>query len=166
MLGAPVAVVVYALFENPEAAAEAEADVLREHPGRGPRLVQRHTQQIDGNILPDRATEYGRNLLLAMGLGAVFMAAAGGIAGALDVMLGMGVGLGIGLGFITGLLMGLVGAMQAGTRIAKPPLRALEPRLRGGHVLLVVEAEPSESKAMLATLDRHGPVELDVLGGW
>jgi hypothetical protein len=162
-----VSVVVYALFESPAAAAAAETDVGQRHASTTPRLVQQHvTAPIDANILPDSATGYGRNLLLAMAAGAVFMGVAGGIAGGLDLVLGMGVGFGIALGGITGLLMGLVGAMQAGTRVAKPQLLALEDRIRRGAALLVVEADPHESSEVVETLSRHDPIEVDVLGSW
>lgn len=160
-----MAAVVYALFAQAATADVADAELRASSSREGPRaavLVQQ--APIDGNILPDSATGYGRNLLVAMAAGAAFMALAGAVAGALDLMLGMSVGMGIGLGLLTGLLMGLVGAMQAGTRVPKPALRELEPRIREGAVLLVLEtAEPG---LVLETLKRHDPEIADVLGAW
>jgi hypothetical protein len=159
--------VVYALLEGPAAAA-AEEQLRREHAGGHLNVAQLHTRApLDGNILPEGATEFGRNLAIAMVAGAVVMSIAGGVAGAMDLMLGMGVGMGLGLGFVTGLLMGLVGAMQAGTRIAKAPLRALEARLTDGRALLVIEvAGPAEARRVVEVIERHGPIELDAIGGW
>lgn len=121
---------------------------------------------IDANILPDSATEYGRNLLMAMGAGAIFMAVTGGVAGAMDLVLGMNVAVGIGLGFLVGLLMGLVGAMQAGTRVLKKPLRELEPRLTEDWVLLLAEVEPPSVTRIIEVLERHDPEVVDALGSW
>jgi hypothetical protein len=158
--------VVYALYA-PQAAAAAESALLRDQEQHGPYVVQLHERApLDGNILPDAATEYGRNLLMAMGGGAVFMAVAGGIAGGLDLVLGMGIGMGIGLGSIVGLMMGLVGAMQAGTRIAKPSLRELERRLGEDQVLLLVEVEPRDVQRVIDVLERHDPEVVDALGSW
>jgi hypothetical protein len=158
--------VVYALF-GAEAAAAAESALQKDQKQHGPYVVQLHAQPpLDGNILPDSATEYGRNLLLAMGAGALFMAAAGGVAGALDLMLGMGVGMGVGLGLVVGLLMGLVGAMQAGTRIPKPPLREIEPRLGDRCVLLLAEVESRDVRRIIDVLERHDPEIVDALGSW
>ena len=162
-----MAAVLYALFTDPGAAEAAEAEVRALPSDAGPRAAHLFTRApIDGNALPDSATSYGRNLVIAMIAGAAFMALAGGIAGALDLMLGMDVVMGVGLGLVTGLLMGLVGAMQAGTRIAKPALRDLEPRLREGAALLVVEAERDEVDAILEAMQRHGPEATGTLGSW
>ena len=122
---------------------------------------------LDANILPEGATEFGRNLVIAMVAGALVMGAAGAIAGAFDLMLGMGVGMGLGLGFLTGVLMGLVGAMQAGTRVAKAPLRALEPKLTGAHALLVIEVEDRrEAVRVVEVIERNHPLGVDTIGGW
>jgi ABC-type dipeptide/oligopeptide/nickel transport system permease subunit len=157
--------VVYALFAEAAAAEAADAEVRASgsrDASQVPVLVT--SAPVDGNALPDSATGYGRNLVIAMIAGALVMATAGAVAGALDLMLGMGVGMGIGLGLLTGLLMGLVGAMQAGTRIPKPALRELEPRIREGAVLLVVETE--ETAAVLEIVKRHDPETAGTLGAW
>jgi hypothetical protein len=163
-----VAVLVYALFDDVSAASAAEAAVRGSFGRGGAAVVQLHTRApLDANILPEGATEFGRNIAIAMIGGGVFMAVAGALVGAFDLMLGLGVGLGIALGFVTGLLMGLVGAMQAGTRVAKPQLRALEPRLaRGGAALVLVEVEGKDDAAqLLEALQARAPAELDVVRG-
>lgn len=159
--------VVYALFPD-EAAASAASAALQKDRRRGDTAsVQLHSRApLDGNILPEGATEFGRNLAIAMVAGGVFMAIAGAIAGALDLLLGMTVGMGIALGGVTGVLMGLVGAAQAGTRIPRRELRELEPRLAQGRTLLVVELDSlDEAKRALERLEPLEPLELDVCGG-
>ena len=162
-----VASVVYAFFEDRSAAEAAEAELRRELGRGGVHVAQLHTRTIDGNILPEGATEFGRNVVLAMIAGSVFMAVVGGLAGAFDLMLGMPVAMGVALGFVTGALMGMVGAMQAGTRIPKPPLRALAPRLAHGGALVLLELEARADVApVLETLERHAPDVLDTIGGF
>jgi len=162
-----LATVVYALFDSARSAAVAEASVRSEFGRAGACTIQAFDRApIDGTNLPDGATEFGRNLLIAMGAGGLVMTIAGGIAGAFDLLLGMGVGLGLGLGLVTGLLMGLVGAMQAGTRIPKPELRALETRLGQGRVLVVVEPASNADKAgVIEVLERSEPCELGTCSG-
>jgi hypothetical protein len=163
-----VSVVVFALFDSSDVAAAAEADLRHGQVGGPLNVAQVHTRApLDTNILPEGATEFGRNLVIAMAAGGVFMAAAGAVAGAMDLMLGMGVGMGIALGLVTGLLMGLVGAMQAGTRVAKSSLRALEPRLTEGRALLVIEVDDGrEADRVVEVLERHQAIEHGRIGGW
>jgi hypothetical protein len=160
-----VALVVYALFDSAHAANEAETAVRREHSRGGACTVQTFARApIDGTMLPEGATEFGRNLFISMGAGAVVMTIAGAIAGAFDLLLGMGIGMGIALGFVTGLLMGLVGGMQAGTRMLKPALRSVEARLVDDRVLVIVEpATKSDLDAVADTLERYEPRELGTL---
>lgn len=162
-----MSIVVYALLER-SAAHAAEAELRRDHVGGHLNVAQLHERApLDANILPEGATEFGRNLLIAMVSGGVFMATAGAIAGLMDLILGMGVGMGITLGFVTGLLMGLVGAMQAGTRVAKLPLRELEPRMSEERALLVIEVDGQrEATAVDSVLERHQPLEQGTIGGW
>lgn len=164
---AAMAVVVYALLER-SAAEAAEALLRRDHVGGHLNVAQLHDRApLDANILPEGATEFGRNLLMAMAAGGLFMAAAGALAGAMDLILGMGVGMGLALGFVTGLLMGLVGAMQAGTRVAKLPLRSLEAQIRDGRTLLVIEVDGRREAAAVAdVLERHQALEVGTIGGW
>lgn len=154
--------VIAALFESIAAAGQAENAVGDVFGRTGHCVTQRHTRApLDGNRLPDGATEFGRNIAIAMVAGGVFMAAAGGLAGGLDLMLGMGVGLGVALGFVTGLLMGLVGAMQAGTRIPKPMLRALAARLPPGGALVVIEIEAAKADDVTELLEANAAVAVE-----
>lgn len=162
-----MASVVYALFADGARATEAELALRKDQPKGAPRVAQLHRRApLPGNELPEPATEFGRNLLLAMVGGAGFMAAAGGIAGALNLMLGMGVALGIGLGALTGTLMGLVGAMQAGTRHAKQALVDLQPRIQAGAVLLLIEVPGRDVELTMERLEPFAPELLDALGEW
>lgn len=155
--------VTIALFERSDDAEVAEAAIASAFARGGACLTQRHRRApLDGNILPEGATEFGRNIAIAMVAGGVFMAIAGGLAGAFDLMLGMGVGMGVGLGFVTGLLMGLVGAMQAGTRIPKPAVRALEARLAQGGTILLVEVDAARTEAVGELLEQHGAAAIEV----
>lgn len=160
-----MATVVYALYDSAKAGGEAETAVRREHSRAGACTVQSFARApIDGTMLPEGATEFGRNLFISMGAGAVVMTIAGAIAGAFDLLLGMGIAMGVALGFVTGLLMGLVGAMQAGTRMLKPVLREVEARLVDGRVLVVVEpATKADLDAVADTLERYAPRELGTL---
>lgn len=154
--------VVCAWFDSPDAARACEVEIRAAH-GRGGRcLTQVHDRRpLDSNSLPELATEFARNIAVAMVAGGLFMATAGAIAGAFDLMLGMTVGMGIVLGFITGLLMGLVGAMQAGTRSAKPGLRALEARLEHGGAIVVVELDAANVDDVVTLLETHGATTIE-----
>ncbi|MBX7077845.1 MAG: hypothetical protein K1X88_01580 [Nannocystaceae bacterium] len=158
--------VVYALFDEAAPAERAAAAIQRAHGRGGEVVVQLHDRApLDGNLLPEGATEFGRNMLIAMAAGGVFMAVAGGIAGAFDLLLGMTVAMGVGLGGVTGVLMGLVGAMQAGTRIPRAEIRALEQRMGGGRRLLLVElTRRDEARAVLDALDEFAPADSGSLG--
>jgi len=159
--------VVFALFPD-QAGADTAAAALRDAQPKGdPRVAQLFARApLEGNELPDPATEFGRNLLYAMVGGGVLIGATGGIVGALDLMVGMGTAMGLGMGTVTGVLMGLVGAMQAGTRLAKPVLRALEPRIRQGCVLLTIEVPGREVDGTVEQLEALAPELVDVLGEW
>ncbi len=159
---APPMPVVVALFEHASAAEAAEAAISRACGRGGECMTQRYTRvPLDGNSLPDGATEFGRNIAIAMAAGAVFMAVAGGLAGGFDLMLGMGIGMGVALGFVTGLLMGLVGAMQAGTRIPKPAVRSLVARFVPGGALLVVEIDAARIDEVDELLEPHAPAAVE-----
>ncbi|GEM_PF-2695019 len=140
-----MAKIVYALFASEEPAQEAVTTLGRRTPERPNFPVQRHRETpLDGNFLPESATEIGRNTMVAMGFGGGVGLALGIIAGAgLDIM-GLTVGLGAGLGMMTGVLMGLLGGMMAGTRVPKAALREAAEGLgeaAEGCVLVTVEVE-------------------------
>jgi hypothetical protein len=149
--------VVYALFEEPEAADRIRAELSRGGKG-GPGLdVRAHERHLDANQLPEGATSFGRNMVITTAIASVFFTVAGLVVGAYDLVLGVGPFMGVVLGLITGLVIGVFTAMQAGTRVAKPPLLALAPRLPQGAVLLTIEvATRGEAERIVEQLDERG----------
>ena len=162
-----VSLVVYALLPG-QSAEDADDELRRGNVGGLGNAAQIHRRApLDANMLPDGATEYGRNLRIAIVAGAIVMSIAGGVAGAMHLVLGLSTSMGILLGAVTGALMGLVGAMQAGTRVAKESLLQLEKRLVGGNSLLVIEVgSRREADQVTQVLQRHDPMEIDIIGGW
>lgn len=157
--------IVYALFADPETAEQAKRELAEALPTKRLYIpLSFASAPLEGNELPESATEFGRNLVLMIVLGAVVMGAAGAIAGAAGWVLGFDAALGLGLGGVTGALMGLVGAMQAGTRRAKAALRELEPRLQAGATLVLIEVERADVDTAVESLERREPELVDVLG--
>jgi hypothetical protein len=152
----PVPHVVYALFDDPRAADQVRAELSRG--GTGPGLdVRQHERHLDANQLPEAATTFGRNMVVTTAISSVFFTVAGVVVGAYDVVIGMGPGMGAAIGLITGLVIGVFTAMQAGTRVAKPPLLALAPRLPQGAVLLTIEVDSRRAaETVLEQLDDRG----------
>lgn len=149
--------VVYALFEDPEAADVVRADLSRGgDDGRG-LDARLHERRLDANQLPEGATSFGRNFVITTAISSAFFGIAGLVMGLYDVVLGMGPGMGVAIGIITGVVVGVYTAMQAGTRVAKPPLLELAPRLPQGAVLLTVELDSrSEAERLVVELDERG----------
>jgi hypothetical protein len=149
--------VVYALFEDPEAADRVRVELSRGGKG-GPGLDARlHERHLDANQLPEGATSFGRNMVITTVISSVFFTVAGLVVGAYDLVLGLGPFMGVVLGLITGLVIGVFTAMQAGTRVAKPPLLALAPRLPQGAVLLTIEVGThGEAERIVEQLDERG----------
>jgi hypothetical protein len=135
-----MASLVYAVFAEAAAAQEATTELTRntsEHPAFG---VQTHTRApLNGDDLPESATEIGRNTIIAVVVGAVVGLSLGLVAGsALDIM-GLTSTIGAMFGLVTGTLSGLLGGMMAGTRRPKLALREAAERLEAGQVLLTIE---------------------------
>jgi hypothetical protein len=149
--------VVYALFDDPQMADQVRAELSRGGKA-GPGLdVRPHERHLDANQLPEGATTFGRNMVVTTAIASVFFTVAGVVVGAYDVVLGMGPGMGAVIGLITGLVIGVFTAMQAGTRVAKPPLLALAPRLPQGAVLLTIEVDSrGEAAKIVDQLDDRG----------
>jgi hypothetical protein len=149
--------VVYALFEDPKAADHVRAELSRGGKD-GPGLdVRAHERRLDANQLPEEATSFGRNMVVTTAIASVFFTTAGLVVGAYDLVLGLGPFMGVVLGLITGLVIGVFTAMQAGTRVAKPPLLALAPRLPQGAVLLTIEVDSrSEAERVVEQVVEHG----------
>lgn len=158
-----MATIVHALFERPEQAEAAVAELGKRTPEHPNFSVQTHDRgPLDGNFLPESATEIGRNTVIAMVVGGIVGLVLGGLAGAtLDIM-GLTFALGSGLGLITGILIGLLGGIMAGTRQPKAALRELAQRLGEGRVLVTVEVDdPGHVELVEGVLERF---EADELG--
>jgi hypothetical protein len=141
-----MASLVYAVFADAAAAEPAITELTRNaphsasapgHPAFG---VQTHTHApLNGDDLPESATEIGRNTIIAIIVGAVVGLALGLGAGlGLDII-GLTPGLGAMFGLVTGVLSGMLGGMMAGTRRPKAALRDAAQKLDHGHVLLTIE---------------------------
>jgi hypothetical protein len=149
--------VVYALFDDAEAADRIRAELSRGGKGGRGLEVKPHERRLDANQLPEGATYFGRNLVVATAIATVFFGVAGLVLGLYDVVLGMGPGMGVVIGVITGVVIGVFTGMQAGTRVAKPPLVALAPRLPEGAVLLTIELDSrTEAQRLVEELDERG----------
>lgn len=149
--------VVYALFTDPEVAEGARADLSRHGAGAPGLNVQPHERRLDANQLPEAATSFGRNMVVTTAIGTAFFVVAGIVVGLLDLVPGMGPGMGVLLGIISGTVVGVYTAMQAGTRVAKPALAELAPRVEAGAVLLTIELESrSRAEALVDDLDERG----------
>ncbi|NVB39892.1 hypothetical protein G6O69_18760 [Pseudenhygromyxa sp. WMMC2535] len=141
-----MAKIVYANFDQSER-AEAAAAVLNSRGEARPSFsVQSHSEApLDGNFLPEAATEIGRNTMIANVAGGIIGLIIGlVIASTMDIM-GLTPALGAILGLVTGVLLGLLSAMMAGTREPKAALREaalrLPPKGREGSVLITVEVD-------------------------
>lgn len=149
--------VVYALFADPEVADRARAELSRRGEGAPGLDVYAHERHLDANQLPEAATSFGRNMVITTAIGSVFFVVAGVVIGMLDIVPGMGPGMGVLLGLISGVVIGIYTAMQAGTRVAKPPLLELAPRLEHGAVLLTIEVESrTRAEGIVDDLDERG----------
>ncbi|MCX4243695.1 MGR2/ROMO1 family protein [Paraliomyxa miuraensis] len=149
--------VVYALFEDAKAADQVRADLSRGGKD-GPGLdVRPHERRLDANQLPEGATTFGRNLVITTAIASVFFMVTGLVLGLYDVVVGMGPGMGLAIGLITGLVIGVYTAMQAGTRVAKPEILELAPRVSQGAVLLTIEVDTRrEADQVVDQLDDRG----------
>jgi hypothetical protein len=153
-----MATIVYGLFTR-AAAAETAAVELRTRSDAHPTFsVQTHDKApLDGNYLPESATEIGRNTMIAIVAGAIGGAIIGALAATLLDIMGLTLGLGVLFGTITGVLSGLLGGMMAGTRLPKAALRELEGELGKGAVLVTVEVDdPGHVELVAGVLERAG----------
>lgn len=145
-----MASLVYAVFADATGAQQATAELTRNvtsgsasapglsgHPAFG---VQTHTRApLDGDDLPESATEIGRNTIVAVIVGAVAGLALGLGLGLGKVVMGLTPAIGALFGLVTGILSGMLGGMMAGTRRPKAALRDAAQKLELGHVLLTIE---------------------------
>jgi hypothetical protein len=154
-----MASLVYAVFADAAAAEQATAELTRNvsrstasaagsgstasaagsagHPAFG---VQVHTRApLNGDDLPEAATEIGRNTIIAIVVGAAAGLALGLVAGLSFDIMGLTPAIGAMFGLVTGTLSGLLGGTMAGTRRPKAALREAAEQLQLGHVLLTIE---------------------------
>jgi uncharacterized protein YacL len=158
-----MAVLVYGLFDEAAAADAATAELTRNAPEHPAFPVQAHTRApLDGDDMPESATEIGRNTMIAIIVGGIVGLLLGVLAGAtLDIM-GLNVAIGAVFGLLTGVLSGMLGGMMAGTRRPKAALRAVAERLDGAKVLLTIEVgDAGHTDTVVGILDAHGAIELD-----
>jgi hypothetical protein len=158
-----MAAMVYGLFADAATADAATAELTRNAPEHPAFPVQAHTRgPLDGDDMPEAATEIGRNTMIAIVAGGVVGLLLGVIAGAtLDIM-GLNVAIGAVFGLLTGVLSGLLGGMMAGTRTPKAALREVAERLDGAKVLLTVEVgDVGHIDTVASVLEAHGAIEHD-----
>lgn len=154
---------VYSMFDDAAAADAAVVELTRNAADHPAFAVQLHTRgSLNGDDLPESATEIGRNTMIAIGVGGVLGLVLGSVAGAtLDIM-GLTLAIGAMFGLLTGVLSGMLGGMMAGTRRPKPALREIAERLDGEAVLLTVEvSDAGHVETVEGILATHGAVEVD-----
>jgi hypothetical protein len=158
-----VAMLVYGLFDGSAAADAATAELTRNAEDHPAFAVQTHIRApLDGDDLPESATEIGRNTMIAVVVGGIVGLTLGIVAGAtLDIM-GLNVAIGAVFGLLTGVLSGMLGGMMAGTRRPKAALREVAERLDGAKVLVTIEVvDRGHVDTVESILDVHGAVEHD-----
>ena len=158
-----MATLVYAVFASSEAADEAIAELTRRTEARPAFAVQAHAgAPLDGDDLPESATEIGWNTLIAVIVGAVVGLVLGVVAGStLDIM-GLTPAIGAGFGLLTGILSGMLGGMMAGTRTPKAALREAAKGLESGARLLTIEVgDPGHVELVEDLLVEQGADEVD-----
>jgi hypothetical protein len=153
-----MAEVVYGLFEGVEqarAGAKALTSRTDEHPAFRTKLFTK--APLDGDDLPEAATDVGGNTVLHTAIGAVTCTVMGAAAGGAGIIPGLSVGMGIAMGMIFGIFAGGLNGLMAGTRTPKPELRELEDKIKSGQALLVVEAsDGAQAKLVMAKLESLG----------
>jgi hypothetical protein len=163
-----MASLVYAVFEDATAAEEASAELTRNTTGstRGHpsfAVQTHHRGPLDGDDLPESATEIGRNTMIAIVAGAIGGLVVGLAAGTFLDIMGLTPAIGAVFGLLTGILSGMLGGMMAGTRRPKAALREAAAALESGEVLLTIEVgDPGHVDVVEEILDQQGAIEIDV----
>lgn len=142
--------VVYALFESSERADEA-CEAAGRLESSQPLAMHVHRDRIDELSLPERATEVGRNNLIAAGAGGGIGLVMGLVGGSLVHIPGLNAVSAGGIGMITGVLVGYMSAIMSGAREPVAELRELGPRL-AGRALLTVDVPDDEGAALVEDL--------------
>ena len=154
--------IVFALYPSEKAADPAIRELTRACDEHRMFSVQSHDKApLDANYLPDDATEFARNTVLSMIIGAVAGGVLGGIVGAFIDFPGLGPGLIAIFTALTGVCVAFLSATQAGSRKAKEPLLELERHLGDGTVLLTVQYDTgTEADVIEDVLAEHGGEDL------
>ncbi len=155
----PVSRVVYALFESGEAADEA-CEVAGQMETGHPLAMHVHRDRIDELSLPERATEVGRNNLIAAGAGGGIGLVMGLVGGSLVHIPGLNAASAGGIGLITGVLVGYMSAIMSGAREPVAELRELIPRLAGRALLTVDAPDDSSAAALEEMLEARGATDV------
>jgi hypothetical protein len=153
---------IYGVFEHATEADEAITELTRNAPDHPAFAVQSHSGgPLNGDDLPESATEIGRNTVIAMIVGAIVGLIIGLIAGAGFDIMGLTPAIGAALGLLTGILSGLLGGMMAGTRRPKAALIEAVEGLAGG-VLLTIEVDDAGHASLVEdVLGSCGAVQVD-----
>jgi len=158
-----MATLVYAVFAGAASADAATGALTRRTDAHPAFAVQAHSAApLDGDDMPEAATEIARNTMIAVGVGALVGMTLGLIGGATLDLIGLTPALGAGFGLLTGVLSGLLGGMMAGTRTPKAALREAAAGLEDGAVLLTIEVgDPGHVELVEDLLDEHGAELID-----
>ena len=135
----------YALFSDSDSAEAAARELVRNCDEHASYSAQVHLREpLDGNALPEAATEVGRNTVF-MGIGGALLFMIGGTIGGGSIdLIGFSAGLGAAFGLVAGALIGVLCGMMAGARQPKVQLRELAESLGEGKAMLTVEVPPDE----------------------
>ena len=152
---------VYAVFDDAAAADGATASLTGGSADLPALLVQHHTKgPLNGDDLPEVATETLRNTVIGTAIGGVIGMVLG--VGAALVLRILPPGIGAGLGLLTGLLFGVIHGTMAGTRVPKAALREVATELEDGAVLVTIEVrETAHVDRVEDVLDGHGASLVD-----
>ena len=153
-----MATLVFALFEEAPEAEAATTELMRHSEAHPAFAVQAHTHApLDGDDMPESATEIGRNTVIATIVGAIAGLAIGLSAGLTLDVLGLTPGLGAAFGLLTGTLSGMLGGTMAGTRTPKAALREAAEGLGQGAVMLTIEVvDPGHVELVEELLEQRG----------
>lgn len=153
-----MAEVVFGLFDGVDqakAGAKALTTRTEEHPAFRTKLFTK--APLDGDDLPESATDVGGNTVLHTAIGAVTCTVMGAAAAGAGIIPGLNMGMGIAMGLIFGVFAGGLNGIMAGTRTPKPELRELEPKMKEGRALLIVEAkDAAQAKFVMSKLEELG----------
>lgn len=137
-----MAKIIYATFESEEAAKPVLRELTQRTETHPNFPVQTHASaNLDGDDMPESATEVGRNTTMGTIVGGVVGLILGAVVGSTGLVLGLSTGIGAAVGMIFGVLVGVLNGMMAGTRTPKEALRVAAAALSEGQLLVTVEVD-------------------------